>query len=93
MVTLRALLEEMFRMKASDLHITAGVPAQLRVDGELVSSRISGVLTPELTQRLAYSAMNDEQKKVFENENELDFSFGLKGLARFRANCFVQRGW
>jgi len=92
MVTLRALLEEMARVKASDLHLTAGIPAQLRVDGELTASRESGVLTPELTQRLAYSALNDEQKKKFENTNELDFSFGVKGLARFRGNCFVQRG-
>jgi twitching motility protein PilT len=92
MVTLRTLLEEMARKKASDLHLTAGVPAMYRVDGELVPSRESGVLSPDMTQRLAYSALNDEQKKVFENRNELDFSFGVKGLARFRGNCFVQRG-
>jgi len=92
MVSLRALLEEMVKIRASDLHLTAGVPAQYRVDGDLVSSKVSGVLTPDMTQRLAYSALNDEQKKVFENENELDFSFGVKGLARFRGNCFVQRG-
>jgi twitching motility protein PilT len=92
MVSLRALLEEMVKLKASDLHLTTGVPAQLRVDGDLCSSKLSGVLTPEVTQRLAYSALNDEQKKRFENDNELDFSFGVKGLARFRGNCFVQRG-
>ncbi|MFN8177227.1 MAG: type IV pilus twitching motility protein PilT [bacterium] len=92
MVSLRALLEEMAKVRASDLHLTAGVPAQLRVDGELVASKISGLLTPDLTQRLAYSALSDEQKKAFENAKELDFSFGVKGLARFRANCFVQRG-
>ncbi len=92
MVSLRALLEEMAKVRASDLHLTAGIPAQLRVDGELVSSKLSGVLTPDITQRLAYSALNDEQKKIFENTKELDFSFGVKGLARFRGNCFVQRG-
>jgi len=92
MVTMRTLLEEMARFKASDLHLTAGVPGMFRVDGELVPSKESGVLTPDQTQRLAYSALNDEQKKTFENKNELDFSFGVKGLARFRANCFVQRG-
>jgi twitching motility protein PilT len=92
MVSLRTLLEEMVKLKASDLHLTAGVPAQLRIDGSLMSSKTSGVLTPDLTQRLAYSALTDEQKKIFENENELDFSFGVKGLARFRGNCFVQRG-
>ncbi|MCA9751861.1 MAG: type IV pilus twitching motility protein PilT [Gemmatimonadetes bacterium] len=92
MVSLRALLEEMVKTKASDLHVTAGVPAQLRVDGMLVASKLSGVLTPDVTQRLAYSALSDEQKKRFENDNELDFSFGVKGLARFRGNVFVQRG-
>lgn len=92
MVTLRTLLEEMGKLKASDLHMTAGVPAQMRVDGTLVSSKTSGVLTPDITQRLAYSALTDEQKKIFENEHELDFSFGVKGLARFRGNCFIQRG-
>jgi twitching motility protein PilT len=92
MVSLRALLEELVKMRASDLHVTAGVPAQLRVDGDLVSSKTSGVLTPDITQRLVYSALNDEQKKTFENTSELDFSFGVKGLARFRGNCFVQRG-
>ena len=92
MVSLRALLEDMVKHRASDLHLTAGVPAQLRVDGDLMASKLSGVLTPEITQRLTYSALSDEQKKRFENENELDFSFGVKGLARFRGNCFVQRG-
>ena len=92
MVSLRALLEEMSKVRASDLHLTAGIPAMLRVDGDLVASKQSGVLTPDLTQRLAYSALNDEQKKIFENTKELDFSFGIKGLARFRGNCFVQRG-
>jgi twitching motility protein PilT len=92
MVTLRTLLEEMTKVRASDLHITAGVAAQLRVDGSLVSSKTSGVLTPDMTQRLAYSALTDEQKKIFENDHELDFSFGVKGLARFRGNCFIQRG-
>jgi twitching motility protein PilT len=92
MITLRALLEEMAKVKASDLHLTAGVPAQLRVDGELTPSKVSGVMTPDVTQRLAYSALNDEQKKKFENTSELDFSFGVKGLARFRGNAFLQRG-
>ncbi|MBZ0269019.1 type IV pilus twitching motility protein PilT [bacterium] len=92
MISLRALLEEMVKLQASDLHITAGLPAQFRVDGELVPSKVSGVMTPDMTQRLAYSALNDGQKKKFETENELDFSFGVKGLARFRGNCFVQRG-
>ncbi len=92
MISLRTLLEEMSKVRASDLHLTAGIPAQLRVDGELCSSKLSGVLTPDVTQRLAYSALSDEQKKIFENTKELDFSFGVKGLARFRGYVFVQRG-
>jgi twitching motility protein PilT len=82
----------MVKMGASDLHLTAGVPAQYRVDGTLVASRTSGVLSPDMTQRLTYSALSDEQKKRFENTNELDLSFGIKGLARFRGNAFIQRG-
>ncbi|MDP6460257.1 MAG: type IV pili twitching motility protein PilT, partial [Gemmatimonadota bacterium] len=92
MVTLKALLEEMVRMKASDLHLTAGVPARFRVDGVLETASAGDVLTPEVTQRLAYSTLTDEQKKLFERTRELDFSFGVQGLARFRGNCFIQRG-
>jgi twitching motility protein PilT len=92
MVTLRNLLEDMVKFQASDLHLTAGLPAQYRVDGALMSSKTSGILTPDMTQRLTYSALTDEQKKTFETSNELDFSFGVKGLARFRGNAFVQRG-
>lgn len=91
MANLRALLEEMFERRASDLHITAGVPPQLRVDGDIVPSR-SEALSPEATQQLAYSILTEEQRKRFEQERELDLSFGIQGLSRFRANVFVQRG-
>lgn len=91
MINLRELLQEMIEKKASDLHITAGLPPQLRVDGEITPT--SGpVLTPENTQAITYSVLNEEQQKRFEAEHELDFSFGVKGLARFRANVFLQRG-
>jgi twitching motility protein PilT len=91
MVALRTLLEQMVKMRASDLHITAGLPAQFRVDGEIVSSD-TDVLTPELTKQVLYSILNEEQRKRFEIDKELDFSFGIKGLSRFRANVFMQRG-
>lgn len=90
-VTMRDLLEEMVRKKASDLHLTAGLPAQFRIDGLIVSSD-SDPLTPEMTKSLTYSILNEEQRKRFEIERELDLSFGVRGLSRFRANAFLQRG-
>ena len=91
MVTLRQLLDDMIQRKASDLHLTAGVPPMFRTDGLLVPSEYD-VLSPESTAALAYSVMSDEQRKRFETTKELDFSFGVKNLARFRANVFLQRG-
>ena len=91
-VNLRALLEEMIERGASDLHITAGEKAKMRIDGEILSSRNEYVLTPKDTLQVAYSVLTEQQKKRFETENELDFSFGIQSLARFRGNCFKQRG-
>ncbi len=91
MPSLRGLLEEMLERNASDLHISSGQPAQLRIDGSLVPSR-SEHLTSEVTMQLAYSILTEEQKKRFENTKELDLSFGIQGLSRFRANVFQQRG-
>jgi len=91
MINLRDLLQEMIERKASDLHITAGVTPQLRVDGEIVATD-HDVLTPEDTLQITYSVLNEEQQKRFEREHELDLSFGVKGLSRFRANVFLQRG-
>jgi twitching motility protein PilT len=90
-VTLRELLQEMTEKGASDLHVTAGVPPEFRIDG-LITPSGHDVLNPELTAQLAYSVMSDEQRKRFETTKELDFSFGVKGLSRFRANVFLQRG-
>jgi twitching motility protein PilT len=91
-VNLRALLEEMIERAASDLHITAGERPKFRVDGDITSSRIEYVLTPKDTLQLAYSVLTEQQKKRFEMEDELDFSFGIQNLARFRGNAFKQRG-
>ncbi|MEO8226377.1 MAG: type IV pilus twitching motility protein PilT [Gemmatimonadota bacterium] len=89
---LRALLEEMIEREASDLHITAGERPKLRVDGDITNSAVTEILTPKDTLQLAYSVLTENQKKRFETEDELDFSFGIQNLARFRGNCFKQRG-
>jgi twitching motility protein PilT len=91
-VNLRTLLEEMIERDASDLHITAGERPKLRVDGDIVNARSEVVLNPKDTLQLAYSVLTESQKKRFEMEDELDFSFGIQNLARFRGNCFKQRG-
>uniref|UniRef100_A0A7C6EJG3 Type IV pilus twitching motility protein PilT n=1 Tax=candidate division WOR-3 bacterium TaxID=2052148 RepID=A0A7C6EJG3_UNCW3 len=90
-VTMKQLLEEMVQRNSTDLHLTTGAPPMFRIDGELVPTNYE-VMTPELIQQLVYSVLNDQQKKKFEMEWELDFSFGIAGLSRFRGNCFQQRG-
>jgi len=91
-VSLRSLLDEMIERDASDLHISAGDRPKLRVDGDIVSSSVEHVLTPRDTLQLAYSVLTENQKKRFEMEDELDFSFGIQNLSRFRGNVFKQRG-
>jgi len=90
MSTLPELLQHTLQSGASDLHLTASVPAQIRVDGTLRPVNDT-VLTPADTKRLAYSVMTDSQKHRFEEQWEIDFSFGIAGLCRFRANIFNQR--
>jgi twitching motility protein PilT len=89
---LRSLLEEMLEKEASDLHITAGERPKIRVDGDITDSSVAEILSPKDTLHLAYSVLTENQKKRFENENELDFSFGIQNLARFRGNVYKQRG-
>jgi twitching motility protein PilT len=91
-LNLRSLLEEMIERDASDLHITAGERAKMRIDGDIINSKNDYVLSPKDTLQIAYSVLTEQQKKRFEMEDELDFSFGIQGLARFRGNCFKQRG-
>ena len=91
-VSLRQLLDEVKERNASDLHIVAGERPKLRVDGDIVDSKATYVLTPKDTLQLAYSVLTENQKKKFEQEDELDFSFGIANVARFRGNCFKQRG-
>src|SRR5215475_13959725 len=91
-LNLRVLLEEMIERGASDLHITAGERPKFRIDGDITSSNIEFVMQPKDTLQLAYSVLTENQKKRFEMEDELDFSFGIQNMARFRGNCFKQRG-
>ena len=91
-INLRALLEEMVSRNASDLHIVAGLKPRLRVDGDITDATAEYELTPKDTLMLAYSVLTEQQKKRFELEDELDFSFGIQNLARFRGNVFKQRG-
>ncbi len=89
--TLHQLLKAMLDKGASDLHITTGSAPQLRIDGDLVPLRTEA-LTPVDTKQLCYSILTDAQKLRFEEDQELDLSFGVKNLARFRANVYMQRG-
>jgi twitching motility protein PilT len=85
------LLKIMIEKGASDLHITTGSPPRMRVDGKLIPID-SPALNPPDTKALCYSILTDAQKHKFEENNELDLSFGVKGLSRFRGNIFMQRG-
>src|SRR5258706_14216373 len=90
-MTLPELLKKTVELDGSDLHITISTPPQVRVHGHL--QRLEGAdMTPSDTKALTYGVLTDAQKKRFEESLELDFSFGIKGLARFRCNMFNQRG-
>jgi twitching motility protein PilT len=91
MANLHQLLKELIDRGGSDLHITTNSPPQIRVDGKLTPLSMPA-LTPVETKQLCYSVLTESQKHKFEEENELDLSFGVKGLSRFRGNVFIQRG-
>ncbi len=91
MISLRELLEQMVQMGASDLHLTVGSPPVVRVDGKL-QRMPHDMLTAEVIKKVAYSMLNEKQKLKFEQNWELDFSFGIESMSRFRANMFMQRG-
>src|SRR5438105_15262856 len=90
--TMHDLLQIMIDRGASDLHIATSTYPQIRVSGKLVQLTEFEQLTPPDTQRLAYSVLNEAQKQKFEEENELDLSFGIQNLARFRCNVYRERG-
>ena len=91
-LNLRSLLEEVIEREASDLHVTVGERPMLRIDGHIVPARSPSPLSGKDTLQLAYSVLTEGQKKRFELDDELDFSFGIASLARFRGNLFKQRG-
>ena len=91
-LTLPDLLKKMTDLKGSDLHLSTNSAPQVRVHGHLSPLAGFGPLSPSDTKRLAYSVLTDAQKHRFEENLELDFSFGLKGMSRFRANLFNQKG-
>ncbi|MCA9627970.1 MAG: type IV pilus twitching motility protein PilT [Myxococcales bacterium] len=90
-VNLHQLLRAMIEKGASDMHITTGSPPLLRIDGAIVPLKLPP-LGPVETKALCYSVLTEEQKISFERSKELDLSFGVKQLSRFRANIFMQRG-
>ncbi|TVQ78156.1 MAG: type IV pilus twitching motility protein PilT [Bradymonadales bacterium] len=90
-ITLHQLLKTMMEKGGSDLHLTAATAPAIRIDGEIVPLKLPP-LSPTDCKRLCYSVLTDIQKSQFEENHELDLSFGVKELARFRANIFVQRG-
>src|SRR5574337_1804383 len=89
--TLHGLLKQMVEMGGSDLHLTTQSPPMVRLDGKLIPLPYPPLTVPE-TKQLAYSVLTDAQKHRFEENLELDFSFGVKSIARFRGNLFHQRG-
>src|SRR5688500_8172196 len=91
MVTLPELLHKVVEVNGSDLHITTKTPPQIRIHGHLERLELPE-LSPADTKQLTYGVLTDSQKKRFEETLELDFSFGIQGLARFRCNMFHQRG-
>lgn len=91
MATLPDLLKQTVELQGSDLHLSIGSPPQVRVHGELRRLEYPD-LSPTDTKALGYAVLTDAQKKRFEETLELDFSFGIRGVARFRCNMFNQRG-
>lgn len=89
--TLPQLLKALVDQKGSDLHISPGSPPRLRLDGGLYPLEIPA-MTPQETMALCYSVLTDTQKKSFEEQHEIDLSFSVKGVARFRANIYMQKG-
>ncbi len=86
------LLHEMVRKDASDMHLKAGSPPGFRIDGHVQKQDEYGDLTPEMTKSLAFQMMTDEQRKRYESCGDLDFSYAVEDLARFRVNALTQRG-
>jgi len=87
-----AVLTRMVEHHASDVHLTPGYPPALRLRGKIAPIEGYEPLTPQDTREIVYSILNDAQRKRFENEQQLDFAYAIPGVARFRVNCYFQRG-
>ncbi len=87
-----AVLNRMVELGASDVHLTPGFPPAIRVRGQITSIEGQEPLTPQQTREVVYSILNDDQRKRFENNMQLDFAYAIPNVARFRVNCFFQRG-
>ncbi len=91
-VKLIDILQKALKANASDIHITAGARPGLRVDGKIIQLPEYPILNPEMTQKIAYSVMSEKHRKTLEEKGQVDFSFGVKDIGRFRVNVFFQRG-
>lgn len=91
-VTIEALLEECVKHDASDLHLQAGLPPVLRIDGVLRPLTMYPIMTDAIIQRLVYSTLDANQKMILNKDKEFDYSFAFGDVARFRANAFYERG-
>jgi twitching motility protein PilT len=87
-----AVLSKMAEVKASDVHLTAGFPPAMRDKGKIVPMEGFPVLSGQETREVVFGILNDDQRKRFENNQQLDFAYAIPGVARFRVNCFFQRG-
>src|SRR4029078_11832897 len=86
------VLTRMVQMGASDVHLTAGFKPAVRVRGQITALEASPELTPEQTREIVYSILNDDQRKHFENDLQLDFAYAIPNVARVRVNWFFARG-
>src|SRR6188472_576053 len=86
------VLTRMVQLGASDVHLTAGFHPAVRVRGQIAALEDLPVLTPQVTRETVYSILNDDQRKRFETQKQLDFAYAIPNVARFRVNCFFQRG-
>ena len=86
------VLTRMVEARASDVHLTPGFPPAMRVRGQIVPLEELPAADPQDTREIVYSILNDDQRKRFENNQQLDFAYAIPGVARFRVNCFFQRG-
>ena len=87
-----AVLARMVEVQASDVHLTAGAPPSMRDKGKIIPMEGFPVLSGQETREVVYSILNDDQRKRFETGKQLDFAYAIPGVARFRVNCFFQRG-